>query len=147
VSARAYEYRHRVAFEETNLVGNVYYVNHLRWQGRCRELFLLDHAPSVLEDLARDLSLVTLRCSCEYLMELSAFDEVVVRMRLEGMAQNRLSLGFEYWRAAKGAEELVARGEQQIACMRREEGRLVAVPVPEALRQALVPYGGAASRG
>ena len=147
MSARAYEYRHRVAFEETNLVGNVYYVNHLRWQGRCRELFLLDHAPSVLEDLARDLSLVTLRCSCEYLMELSAFDEVVVRMRLEGMAQNRLSLGFEYWRAAKGAEELVARGEQQIACMRREEGRLVAVPVPEALRQALVPYGGAASRG
>ena len=34
-----YEYRHLVAFEESNLVGNVYYVNHLRWQGRCRELF------------------------------------------------------------------------------------------------------------
>lgn len=143
MSARAYEYRHRVAFEETNLVGNVYYVNHLRWQGRCRELFLLDHAPSVLEDLTRDLSLVTLRCSCEYLAELSAFDEVVVRMRLEGMAQNRLSLGFEYWRVASGAEELVARGEQQVACMRRESGRLVAAQVPEALRQALVPYGGA----
>ena len=36
---RSYEYRHVVAFEETNLVGNVYYVNHLRWQGRCREMF------------------------------------------------------------------------------------------------------------
>ena len=31
-----YEYRHIVSFEETNLVGNVYYVNYLRWQGRCR---------------------------------------------------------------------------------------------------------------
>ena len=28
-----YEYRHVVGFEETNLVGNVYFVNHLRWQG------------------------------------------------------------------------------------------------------------------
>ena len=142
MSARFYEYRHRVAFEETNLVGNVYYVNHLRWQGRCRELFLLDHAPSVLEDLARDLSLVTTRCSCEYMAELSAFDEVIVRMRLAGMAQNRMSLAFEYWRAANGKEELVARGEQQVACMRRESGQLVAAPVPEALRRALEPYAG-----
>jgi enediyne biosynthesis thioesterase len=37
---RYYEYSHRVGFEETSLVGNVYYVNHLRWQGRCREMFL-----------------------------------------------------------------------------------------------------------
>ena len=142
MTARAYEYRHRVAFEETNLVGNVYYVNHLRWQGRCRELFLMDHSPSVLEDLAHGLSLVTTRCSCEFLAELSAFDEIVVRMRLEGMAQNRLSLGFEYWRAGSGGEELVARGEQQVACMRRESGLLVATPVPDALRRALEPFGG-----
>ena len=37
---RAFEYRHLVGFEETNLVGNVYYANHVRWQGRCREMFL-----------------------------------------------------------------------------------------------------------
>ena len=46
-----YEYRHVVGFEETNLVGNVYYVNYVRWQGRCREMFLLEHAPSVLDEL------------------------------------------------------------------------------------------------
>ena len=115
-------------------------MNHLRWKGRCRELFLLAHAPSVLADLARDLALVTLRCSCEYLAELSAFDEVVVRMRLVGLAQNRLSLGFEYWRVAGGAEALVARGEQQIACMFRKGERLEAVPVPSALQEALRAY-------
>ena len=43
-----YEYPHTVGFEETNLVGNVYYVNYLRWQGRCREMFLKQHAPDVL---------------------------------------------------------------------------------------------------
>ena len=139
----AFEYRHVVGFEETNLVGNVYYVNHLRWQGRCRELFLREHAPDLLDALRDGTVLVTTRCSCDYLDELSAFDEVVVRMRLGAMTQSRISMLFEYWRRRDGAEELVARGEQQVACLRREGGRLVAAPVPAALRAALAPYGGA----
>ena len=137
---RAYEYRHIVGFEETNLVGNVYYVNHLRWQGRCREMFLRDHAPSVLEALAQDLCLVTTRCACDYLAELSAFDEIIVRMRLGALTQSRLTLLFEYWRLAPGGEELVSRGEQQIACLRRDGDHLVPTPVPEALREALRPF-------
>jgi len=138
---KAYEYRHRVGFEETNLVGNVYYVNHLRWQGRCREMFLHDHAPEILDELSRDLALATVRCSCEYLAELEAFDEIVLRMRLGGVVQNRITLNFEYWRQNKGAgEELVARGEQVIACMRREGKRAVPTPIPVPLREARQPY-------
>src|SRR5215213_8878462 len=104
---RAYEYRHVVSFEETNLVGNVYYVNHLRWQGRCREMFLRDNAPEVLTDLAGDLALATVRVSCEYLAEVVAFDEVLVKMRLDAMTQNRLSLLFEYWRCGDGPDVLI----------------------------------------
>jgi len=136
----AYEYRHVVGFEETNLVGNVYFVNHLSWQGRCRELFLRDHAPEVLTELAQGLCLITTRCSCEYLAELSAFDEVVVRMSLGELIQNRVLLKFEYWRSKGGGEELVARGEQQVACMRRSGKYTVAAPLPEQLRQTLLRY-------
>ena len=132
----AYEHRHVVGFEETNLVGNVYYANHVRWQGRCREMFLRDHAPGVLAELSRGLALVTTRVSCEYLAELAAFDEVAVRMRLGAVAQNRVLMRFEYWRGA----ELVARGEQEVACMRRENGRAVPTPVPPELADALRPY-------
>ena len=140
MAGKAYEYRHLVGFEETNLVGNVYYVNHLRWQGRCREMFLRDHAPEILADLARDLALATVRCSCEYLAELEAFDQVVIRMRLGGAVQNRITLTFEYWRENGGGEELIARGEQVIACMRREGKRAVPTPIPAPLREALKPY-------
>lgn len=129
-----------VGFEETNLVGNVYYVNHLRWQGRCRELFLRDHAPEVLDQLAQGLSLATVRCSCEYLDELAAFDEVIVRMRLGTTAQNHLTLLFEYWRRDGDSETLIARGEQRVACMRRVGGRLEPTPIPETLREALREY-------
>ena len=144
---RFYEYRHVVSFEETNLVGNVYYVNHLRWQGRCREFFLRDHAPEVLAELAADLCLVTIRCSCEYHAELAAFDEVAVRMRLGSLIQNRISFTFEYFRLANAREELIARGEQQVACMRREGTRLVPTPVPAPLAQALSLYGEGETRG
>ena len=133
---RAYEYRHVVGFEETNLVGNVYYVNHVSWQGRVREMFLRDHAPDVLEELSRGLSLATLRVSCEYLAELNAFDEVLIRMRLGELTQSKITLLFEYWRG----EELIARGEQQVACFRREGEKLVPTPVPKSLRDALRAY-------
>jgi enediyne biosynthesis thioesterase len=136
----AYEYRHIVAFEETNLAGNVYYVNHLRWQGRCREMFLRDHAPSVLDDLGRDLLLVTTRCSCEYILELRAFDEIRVQMRLGHVVQNRILMRFEYWRDGDAGPELAARGEQEVACMRRNASGAVPAAVPAALRTALEPY-------
>ncbi|MFQ5655135.1 MAG: acyl-CoA thioesterase, partial [Planctomycetota bacterium] len=139
--ARAYEYRHLVSFEETNFVGNVYYVHHLRWQGRCREMFLREHAPEVLEALKEDLALVTLRCSCEYLAELLVDDEVLLRMRLGEQAQNRLTLLFEYSRTTSNGEEVVARGEQAVACMRRHGDELSPAQIPEALREALRPYG------
>jgi len=82
---------------------------------------------------------VTLHCSCSFLDEVKAFDEVTVRMFLEGIQQNRITMRFEYWRA--GVEPvLVARGEQQIACMRRDDGRLMPSPIPEYLRQALAEF-------
>lgn len=137
---RAYEYRHRVGFEETNLVGNVYYTNHLSWQGRCREMFLRDHAPDILEDLKNGLALATVRCSCDYLMELEAFDEVLIRMRLGEVVQNRITLLFEYWRIVDGREDLAARGEQQVACMRRQGREIIPAQIPHSLREALRPY-------
>ena len=140
---RAYECRFIVGFEETNLVGNVYYVNHLRWQGHCREMFLRAHAPQVLDDMRNGLALVTTRVSCDYLAELSAFDEVIVRMRLAGLTQNQVTMRFEYVRIRNGAEELVARGEQHVACMHRDGQALVPFPLPEPLRKALKAYSDA----
>jgi len=61
-------------------------------------------------------------------------------MRLTEIVQNRIALAFEYYRTKAGAEELVARGEQQIACMRREGDRLLPTPLPASLRDALAEY-------
>jgi enediyne biosynthesis thioesterase len=122
------------------LVGNVYYVNHLRWQGRCREMFLRQYAPGVLKQLEGDLALATVRVSCEYFDEVLAFDEITVRMRLASLAQNRVLMKFDYLRIQPGGEQLVARGEQEVASMRREGTRMVPTPIPEEMRAALQLY-------
>ncbi|MFV2109806.1 MULTISPECIES: acyl-CoA thioesterase [unclassified Micromonospora] len=142
-----YEYRHLVGFEETNLVGNVYYVNYLRWQGRCREMFLRDRAPEVLADIRDDLKLFTLKCECEFFAEISAFDELSIRMRLEDLTQTQIGFAFDYVRLRDGFEELVARGRQRIACMRGPNTGTRPARVPDPLRIALSHYAVSGGNG
>ncbi|WP_018657666.1 acyl-CoA thioesterase [Actinomadura flavalba] len=141
---RYYEIHHVVGFEETNIVGNVYYVNYLRWQGRCREMFLRDQAPEVLADIADDLKLFTLKVDCEFFAEITAFDELSIRMRLLELGQTQLEFGFDYVRVTGGTELLIARGRQRVACMRGPNTRTVPARVPDALVRALEPYRPAA---
>ncbi|WP_158883427.1 acyl-CoA thioesterase [Amycolatopsis anabasis] len=142
-----YEIRHTVGLEETNLVGNVYYVNYLRWQGRCRELFLKEKAPRVLEALWDDLKLFTLKVECEFFAEITAFDELAIRMRLEELTQTQLQFTFDYAQLTGEGEHLVARGRQRIACMRGPNTGTAPTRVPEDLRVALAPYSVAAPGG
>ena len=134
-----FDIEHLVTFEDTNVVGNVYYVNHLRWQGQCRERFLHEHAPGVVDSLRSDLALVTTRCSCEYFAELFPFDRVLVRMSLGRVQQNRVLMRFDYMRQGT-PPELIARGEQEVAVMVRTETGLRATPLPLELREALSAY-------
>ena len=139
-SRHSYDYRHIVTFEETSLLGTAYFVNHLRWQGRCRELFLRQNAPELAREFEGGLCLVTTHCACEYLVEIFALDEVIVRMSLSDMMQNRFTLSFEYLKIREQSEVVVARGTQQVACMRREGSRLLPEPIPACLQKALEPY-------
>jgi enediyne core biosynthesis thioesterase len=139
--SKYFEYVHTVCFEETNIVGNVYYVNYLSWQGRCREMFLKERAPDVLADLQDDLKLFTLKVDCEFFAEITAFDELSIRMRLTELAQTQVEFGFDYLRLNQdGSETLIARGRQRVACMRGPNTRTAPARVPEALVRALEPY-------
>jgi len=138
---RNYEYRHRVCLEETNAVGNVYFTNYIRWQGRCREMFLHDHAPELVHELGHGFSMATTRVSCLYYNELSAFDQVVVRMSGRAMTPSRLTMVFRYYRVLPdGQETLVAEGEQEVVCIQRQAGGIEPIPLPASLRDAVAQY-------
>jgi len=134
----AFVYRHTVTFEETNLVGNVYYARHVSWQGRCREMFLYRHAPTILDELKRDLRLVTIRVSCDYFEEFQAFDDVEIEMRLAHQEQHRIGLDFEYWLTRGDAgRRLAASGFQETGCLRVGENGATPVSPPADLLAGL----------
>jgi enediyne biosynthesis thioesterase len=136
-----YEYRHRVGFEETNVVGNVYFTHYLRWQGRCREMFLHAHAPELMAELGHGLTLATTRVACSYYRELAPLDEVSVRMSASALTPSRLTMIFQYVRLGPaGEEELVAEGEQEVACLRRVNERMEPAALPQELREAVEIY-------
>ena len=137
-----FEYRHIVCFEETNVVGNVYYGNHVLWQGRCREMFLREYCPDIPQKVAEGLSLVTLRVACYYSEEAFAFQEIALRMRVGWLRQNRLELLFDYVRLdPDGSEELIARGEQQVACLMVSDGKHEPQLFPDSMLDAIGEHG------
>ena len=53
---KTYEHRVTVDFEETSPVGNVYFVNHLRWQGKCRDQALVRMSPHSIRQTSVELA-------------------------------------------------------------------------------------------
>lgn len=136
-----FRWRPFISFDDTNLVGNVYFARLVAWQGTCREAFLAEYAPDVIESLARDLRLVTLRVSCDFFEELRAFDALDIEMRLTARAGHRLSLEFDYRVQRDGHVLLAAQGAQEIACMRDiGGGELRPAELPASLSHALSPF-------
>lgn len=145
---RSFDLHHVVTFEETNLVGNVYFTNYFLWQGQCREMFLHEHAPQTLASLrAGELRLVTAHASCDFADEFAAFDPVCVRMSLNRYIPFGLSLNFEYGRQARpapgtqgGGFEVVARGRQDIKFLHREGANWMLFEIPRELMEVLRQY-------
>jgi enediyne biosynthesis thioesterase len=137
---KSFDYRHVVTLAETNLVGNVYFANYLLWQGHCREHFLIEHAPGVLRALTGDFALVTASCQCDFFEELTVADTVELRMSLGRVDGGRIFMTFCYYRVVGPACQLVARGSQTIACMRRTDSGMESVSIPEELAAALKAF-------
>lgn len=132
-----YVHRHVVTFDETNLVGNVYFAHYLHWQGHCRELFLAERAAGVVDALqVGTLALVTVSCGVDFYAECLALDVVDVCMSLQAIRGNRVEMDFRYLRDGV----LVARGRQTVACMKRVDGGLRPGDVPAELSRALMAY-------
>lgn len=134
---KAYHFEHRVTFDETNLVGNVYFAHYAHWQGHCREHFLMDLAPAVLNELeCGDLALATAQLSIDYIAECFAGDIIDIFMTRHAGTSHRITMHFEYRRN----EEIVATGTQTVVAMRREGDRYVPSSLPDQMQQALAPY-------
>lgn len=138
----SYRYTHAVGLGETSAVGNVYFARYFEWQGRCREAFLAEHCPGVVDLLLRqEVAFLTSDARCTYCGDFGfrGFSAAWIDMSLLRFRGGRMTLGFEY-RDASRPEVLVATGEQQLCCKERRGADWVARPFPAELARALLRF-------
>ena len=127
-----HEWRHVVGFEETSLVGTVYFANYVVWQGSCREAFIHRCYPEITVALmSGTLALVTKACSCEFVgtRGLYALEELLIKMSIISFRGGRCTLGFAYYNLSK-EDELVAQGQQEVHCYTRSGDALTPATFP-----------------
>lgn len=134
-----YEYKHIVLFEETNVVGNVYFANFIKWQGACREMYLKYNVPEIIDEVNKgELLLITLHCSCDFISQLFAFDEVILGMTLDKITQNKIKMLFHYFKEEKdGTKKTIAKGVHEIGFYRKVNDMVKPCEIPERLHEIL----------
>lgn len=129
---KTFEWEHLVTATDTSMMGVAYFSTIVDWQGRCREEFGLLHFPAYMAEVAGSdgQSMVTCSVSCEYVGECGFGDRVIVRMAIPRIQLNLIEGTFTMHRRTSTGEELVARGEQTWANVRRDGAALVPAPYP-----------------
>lgn len=138
---KVFRYYTHVTFQDTNLVGNVYFAQYFSWQGKCRERFLFTHAPEVLEDFKKGHGMITKESSCRFLHEAFASDRLLIEMSLSQLTRVGMSMNFDYYRLEGGVDDadrvLLAQGFQSTLWVNPEHRISV---MPDYLYSALDAY-------
>jgi enediyne biosynthesis thioesterase len=137
---RYFEHRLTVGFSDTNVVGNVYFANYFLWQGKCREEFLRQYAPRVLQDFRAGFGMITKESACVFHHETFAFEEILIRMALERLTRTAVSMRFDYFRVqSEPMRTLVAEGRQTAMWVNPQHSIAM---FPEYLHAAILQFAG-----
>jgi len=121
--------------EDSNLIGNLYYANYFKWQGKVRDRFFYGLAPELFRGFGSSGEAYVLNSRAEFLRDAMPFDRIVVAMSVTAVYQFGATFRFEYFAAdGSGGTRKLAVGEQDIAWVKQG----VAVALPPAFVQALI---------
>lgn len=137
-----YTYTLQSTLEDANQVGNVYFANYIAWQNRAKELYLFSVIPDYLRGTGDKGEMITIKSRVDHLREAMPFDKVAVVMYLRSLRECGVIFGFEYFRVLPDGSRLkLAVGLQEVAWIKRKNGRPVATPLPRELQKALIEKG------
>lgn len=113
-----FEHRHVVTFQDTNMVGNVYFSNYFKLMGETREIVMIDHYPEMVDDLKLGFGMATEFAHIDFKKEAFLFDIILVKMSIEELSRTRIQFGFEFINEKTGV--LLATGQQAVIWMNQQ---------------------------
>lgn len=138
--ALLYEHVFESSLEDANLVGNIYFANYYRWQGRTRDEYFRTTAPELYRGTGESGELRCLYCKIEHLREAMPFDPISVRMSLAGLHDRGVRLRFDYFRVnPDGERDKLGSGEHVAGWFAPAAGGdWVPAPLPPVFRDTLL---------
>ena len=118
-----------VYLKDTNLFGNAYFASYFDWQGKAREEFFRKIIGGEKSFLTTGIKLVTIEASMQYKKEVTLFDEVQVRLRVDNIKVATFELFFTY--INKKTSDIIATGKQKIGFA---DSSYNVIPIPEEMK-------------
>jgi len=130
------------SLEDANLVGNIYFSNYYKWQGRVRDLFINELAAKHLRDKGQQGELRCTFCKINHLNEAMPFARILVRMHRQAVFERGARFYFDYYRVAEdGSRQKLGFGEHHAVWHKpNEQGKWVPTKMPSFIHTALIPY-------
>jgi acyl-CoA thioesterase FadM len=128
------------SLEDANLVGNIYFANYYRWQGRTRDEYFRSLAPELYRGTGERGELRCLHCKIEHLREAMPFDPIAVRMSLDALNEQGVRLRFDYFRVnPDGGRDKLGSGEHVAGWFAPATGGdWLPAPMPDVFRDILM---------
>jgi enediyne core biosynthesis thioesterase len=92
------EYRHKITFIETNVVGNVYFSHYFALMGKTRDAALEQLLPNVESYLKQGFGLITEYAHIDFAHEGRLYDALLIRMGCLALSRTRIEFEFEFIR-------------------------------------------------
>ncbi len=130
----------QTSLEDANLVGNIYFANYYKWQGRTRDNFFKKIAPEFyIGEKGGEWRCV--HSKVNHINEAMPFDRIVVRMHRKAVFERGVELYLDYFRVnPDGKHQKLGYGEHRaIWHAPDKEGAWRPAELPVSFRQALIP--------
>lgn len=119
--------------EHSNLVGNIYFANYSKWIGQLFDSYFYRLIPEHYSGTAENGEFVCLKCEINHLSEAMPFNDVSVKMYLEKICENGISLIFDFY-LIKNNEKIrkLAFAKYETAWVKRTlDGQIFSLSLPD----------------
>ena len=132
----------QVEFSETDMAGIMHFANFYRWMENVEHEFFRSMGLSIHTKLdGQHIGWPRLESTCKFKRPLKFEEIVIIDLSIEEITQKTVTYKFEFKKELDGEILRVAQGQMTTVCATVEPstGKLAAIPIPELIRNKLLP--------
>ena len=132
----------QVEFSETDMAGIMHFANFYRWMENVEHEFFRSMGLSIHTKLdGQHIGWPRLESTCKFKRPLKFEEIVIIDLSIEEITQKTVTYKFEFKKELDGETLRVAQGHMTTVCATVEPstGKLAAIPIPELIRNKLLP--------